>query len=77
VPPREAFYQPKKSVLLANAVGEIAGEMLMAYPPGIPVISLGERITQEIVDYIKLLKIQNCQLQGMADSHADTLMVLV
>ena len=52
---------------LENSVGEIAGEMVMAYPPGIPVICMGERITQDIIDYIKLLKEQKCQMQGTAD----------
>jgi len=36
--------------------------MVMAYPPGIPVVCMGERITQDIVDYIKILKEQKTQL---------------
>lgn len=76
VSPRDAFYSPKKKVPLEKTVGEIAGEMVMAYPPGIPVICMGERITQDIVDYIKLLKEQKCQMQGTADPFINYIMVL-
>ncbi|MFD0587419.1 aminotransferase class I/II-fold pyridoxal phosphate-dependent enzyme [Paenibacillus sp. GCM10027627] len=76
VSPRNAFYSPKKAVLLEQSVGEIAGEMVMAYPPGIPVICMGERITKEIVDYIQILKEQKCELQGTADPFVHYLRVL-
>ncbi|NLL06504.1 MAG: aminotransferase class I/II-fold pyridoxal phosphate-dependent enzyme [Clostridiaceae bacterium] len=76
VSPRDAFYSHKKSVPLKDSVGEIAGEMIMAYPPGIPVICLGERITQDIIDYIEILKNQRCQMQGTADPHINSIMVL-
>jgi arginine decarboxylase len=76
VTPRDAFYNAKKSVRLEDAAGEIAGEMIMAYPPGIPVICLGERITGDMIDYIKLLKDQRCQLQGTSDPKVDYIKVL-
>lgn len=76
VTPRDAFYNRKKRVRLDEAEGEIAGEMVMAYPPGIPVICMGERISRDIIDYIKLLKEERCQLQGTSDPHIDHIMVL-
>jgi len=76
VSPRDAFYSRKKSVPLKESVGEIAGEMIIAYPPGIPVICMGERITQDVVDYIEVLKEQKCQMQGTADPHINSIMVL-
>ncbi|MBH5318855.1 aminotransferase class V-fold PLP-dependent enzyme [Paenibacillus sp. GSMTC-2017] len=76
VSPRSAFYSPKKVVALEDSIGEIAGEMVMAYPPGIPVICMGERISKEIVAYIQLLKEQNCELHGMADPLVNHLRVL-
>uniref|UniRef100_UPI0035937F9A aminotransferase class I/II-fold pyridoxal phosphate-dependent enzyme n=1 Tax=Herbivorax sp. ANBcel31 TaxID=3069754 RepID=UPI0035937F9A len=76
VSPRDAFYSPKKKVPLEKSIGEISGEMVMAYPPGIPVICMGERITQEIVDYINVLKDQKCQMQGTADPFINHIMVL-
>lgn len=76
VSPRDAFYSPKKAVALEESNGEIAGEMVMAYPPGIPVVCMGERITKDIIDYIKILKEQKCELQGTADPFVDSIRVL-
>ena len=76
VPPRQAFYNPKKTLRLSSAVGHIVGEMIMAYPPGIPVVCIGERITQDIIDYINILKEEACQLQGPADSRIEYIQVL-
>ncbi|AZR72561.1 arginine decarboxylase [Anoxybacter fermentans] len=76
VSPREAYYGTKKTVPLEKAVGEISGEMLMAYPPGIPIVCPGERITQDILDYVKILKEQHAMLQGTADPYANYIRVL-
>ena len=76
VSPRDAFYSNKKSVKLEDAVGEISAEMIMAYPPGIPVICPGEKITKDIVDYVNILKEEHCQLQGTADPYVDYIKVL-
>jgi len=76
VAPREAFYRPKKVVALDASAGKISGEIIMAYPPGIPVIGIGERISKEIIDYIKVLKSEKCQLQGTSDQKVDFIRVL-
>jgi len=76
VSPRDAFYSTKKPVSLDESVGEIAGEMIMSYPPGIPVVAMGEKITKDIVDYIKMLKSEKCELQGTTDPNVDYIMVL-
>lgn len=76
VSPREAYYGRSKSVLLENAQGEISAEMIMAYPPGIPMICPGERITGDIIDRVKLLKEQHCQLQGTEDPNIEYIKVL-
>jgi arginine decarboxylase len=76
ISPRDAFYSPGKQIRLENSIGEIAGEMVLAYPPGIPVICPGERITRQVVDYIKLLKEEKCELQGTADPRAEYIRIL-
>lgn len=76
VSPRNAYYSSKKDVDLDDSVGEISSEMVMAYPPGIPVICPGEKITQEIIDHIKLLKDEGVSLQGTADPYVNTIRVL-
>lgn len=76
ISPRDAFYSPKISLPLKSCSGYISGEMLMAYPPGIPVVCMGEIITKDIIDYIKILKDEKCTLQGTADPYADYIQVL-
>lgn len=65
--PQEAFYSPKKSIEIAKSVGEIASEFVMCYPPGIPILAPGEKITQEILDYIAYAKEKGCFLTGTED----------
>lgn len=74
--PREAFYKPKKSLSLKDAIGKISGESLMAYPPGIPIITPGELITSEIVDYIEFLKGQNTLLTDLEDENIEFINVI-
>ena len=54
--PRQAYFSEKEPVPLDAAIGKIAGESVMAYPPGIPLVAPGEEITAEIVVTLKQLK---------------------
>jgi len=76
VSPRFAFYSPKREVRLEDSEGEISAEMLMAYPPGIPIICPGERITSEVIEYAKALRAEGCHLQGTEDPEAQVIKVL-
>ena len=44
--PREAFLGPQEVVPVREAVGRVAAESLAAYPPGIPNVLPGERLTR-------------------------------
>lgn len=74
--PREAFNSPKVSVSLRSSIGEISGEFLLAYPPGIPVLCPGERITPEIIDYVEALKSAGLYVQGTEDPEVNFIRVL-
>ena len=65
--PQEAFFAVKKRLQLSQAVGEVSSESLMTYPPGIPLLAPGERITQEIVDFIQSSKEAGCVITGTQD----------
>lgn len=65
--PQEAFYAGKKSVPLKDSVGYVCSEFVMCYPPGIPILAPGERITQEILDYIEYAKEKGCSMTGPED----------
>lgn len=74
--PQEAFYSDKKSVLLEQSNGEICTEFVMLYPPGIPILAPGERITSEIIDYIIYAKEKGCVLTGLEDMEIKRINVL-
>ena len=74
--PREAFFASKETVSLEKSVGRISAEAVMVYPPGIPLLSPGELITLEIVEYISFLKAQNSQLTDMYDKTVETIQVI-
>lgn len=76
VSPRNAFYARKKIVRLEEAEGEISGESIMAYPPGIPIVTPGEKISKEIINYIKFLKSQHSMLTDTADPYVEHIKVL-
>jgi len=65
--PQKAFYSDKKSVLLKDGLNHISGEFVMCYPPGIPMLAPGERITQEVIDYIMYAKAKGSSLTGPRD----------
>ena len=48
-PLQEAFYQEKQQLPWREAAGAIAGQFILRYPPGIPLLVPGEMITREIV----------------------------
>jgi arginine decarboxylase len=52
VRPRSAYHAPSKFVKLEEAVGEIAAESVMIYPPGIPTLIPGEIIEASLIDDI-------------------------
>ncbi|NLF27537.1 MAG: aminotransferase class V-fold PLP-dependent enzyme [Clostridiales bacterium] len=74
--PQRAFYAPKRSLPLAECAGEISGEFVMSYPPGIPILAPGERITREIAAYIRYAKEKGCVITGPEAMDASRLNVL-
>lgn len=74
--PQEAFYSERKSLTLDESVGQVCGEFVMCYPPGIPILAPGEHITREIVDYIQFAKERGCSLQGTEDPEVNRINVI-
>ncbi len=76
ISPRDAYYSNKRVIKLQDAEGEISGESIMAYPPGIPVVSPGERITKEMIEHILMLKEEETLIQGTEDPYVEYVRVL-
>lgn len=74
--PQEAFYAEKESLPLEASAGRICSEFVMCYPPGIPILSPGETITDEIIGYIKYAKEKGCFMTGAEDMNIDRLNVI-
>lgn len=53
--PREAWLAPKRVMRVKDSLGQICGETISVYPPGIPLITAGEEITSSVL---------NCLLQA-------------
>ena len=75
--PREAFLGRQEVVPVREAVGRIAAESLAAYPPGIPNVLPGERLTAETLDYIQQALDHGGSLRGASDRALRTLRVAV
>ena len=71
ISPRKAFYSPKDKFLLSESIDMISGEFVMIYPPGIPILAPGEKITKEIIDYIELLKSEKGSISGLEDTEVN------
>lgn len=75
--PRKAYFSEKKKVLWEKAKGKIAGEAWIPYPPGIPILNPGERITEEIWNYMEWYRKKKLPFHGPADSTLKTFQIIV
>jgi arginine decarboxylase len=75
--PREAFLGAQEAVPVEAAAGRIAAESLAAYPPGIPNVLPGERLTAETLRYIQETLRHGGALRGAADRTLRTARVAV
>jgi arginine decarboxylase len=76
VPPRDAFLGEAEVVAVDDAVGRVSAESIAGYPPGIPALLPGERITAELVEYLRELKDSGARLHGASDPQFLTIFVL-
>lgn len=74
--PQEAFYAEKESIPMEESAGRITAEFVMCYPPGIPILAPGEKITEEILDYIAYAKEKGCSLTGPEDMNIEQINVI-
>jgi arginine/lysine/ornithine decarboxylase len=74
--PRQAFYAKKAIVILEESIGKVAGESIMIYPPGIPLIALGEIITSELIDYIAYIKKEDVNFASSYDQNLESIKVV-
>ena len=76
VSPQDAFYAETELLPLHRTAGRICSEFVMCYPPGIPILAPGERITADILEYIDYAKQKGCSMTGPEDAAIERLNVL-
>jgi arginine decarboxylase len=76
VPIREAFLGQGEVVAVDEAIGRISCESIAGYPPGVPALLPGERVTSEVVSYLRALTAAGARLHGAADPSFATIRVL-
>jgi arginine/lysine/ornithine decarboxylase len=76
LPPREAFLGVAEQVPVDDAIGRISCESIASYPPGVPALLPGERISSDTVAYLRELAASGARLHGASDPAFETINVL-
>jgi arginine decarboxylase len=76
VPPRDAFLGEAELVAVEHAIGRVSCESIAGYPPGIPSLLPGERISDETIAYLRALTASGARLHGASDPTLKTINVL-
>lgn len=74
--PREAFFAQKKRVPFTSSLGKVSGEFIVPFPPDVPIILPGEKINQEILDYVKYVKKNDSMIVGPQDATLETIEII-
>lgn len=75
--PRDAFFSPVRALPIEEAIGKISAEVIACYPPGIPVIYPGEKLTGEIIDYLITMREAGAHFQGCHDHQLGEIGIIV
>lgn len=67
----EAMEQETEEIPLSGAEGRIAGEIVMAYPPGVPLLLPGERIDEHVLQKIRSLQDSGTELRHRSRRHGE------
>jgi lysine decarboxylase len=76
LPPRDAFFSPHETVPAAAAVGRVSAELVAPYPPGVPVLAPGERVTAEIIAALQAVLADGGRVAYAADPTLATVQVV-
>ncbi len=74
--PRAAFLGAGERVPTDQAEGRVSSEAIAGYPPGIPALLPGERITREAIDYLRELVSAGARLHGASDPSLESMFVV-
>ena len=74
--PRDAAFATQVTVATAHAIGQISAELVCPYPPGIPLLVPGERITAAAIAQLQQILAAGGVISGCADPSLTTLRIV-
>jgi arginine/lysine/ornithine decarboxylase len=74
--PREVYFGKCDRISIDNAIGRISAESLCPYPPGIPLVCIGEEITFEVVEMLQAILRSGGVINGASDDSLKTILVV-
>ena len=74
--PYEASLKKTKTVTFKAAAGKISGEYAYVYPPGIPFLVPGEKITEKHLEKMKNYTLEGFTIEGVSDDSLNSLNIL-
>lgn len=66
-----------REIPLEQSENHISSEFIYLYPPGIPIVAPGERITGQLLENMRRYKDHGLKLEGMSDTAADRIRICV
>lgn len=73
--PRDAYFAHRRRLSLREAIGEVSTEQFCPYPPGVPLLAPGERVTSEVVEAIEVAG-RSTRMAYCSDPTAQTIEVV-
>ena len=74
--PRQALFGDTRKIPFRQSAGKICAEIITFYPPGIPLLCPGERITADIIEYCERLQEAGLHISGPEDYTLQTVKVV-
>ena len=74
--PRDAFFAEREAVPWQQAAGRVCAEVVAPYPPGVPVLAPGERITEEALTGLQRASAGGARIAYAADPTLATVLTV-
>lgn len=73
---KELYGNEAEFVKRADATGKVSAEFIFAYPPGSPIIAIGEEITPELLEYLDRLSASGAQVLSSSGNYPSFLSII-
>lgn len=74
--PREAYFAKTRTIPWEEARGQVSGQLIVPYPPGIPAVCPGELITPSVFDYLEYQRQKGRHLHGADADRLDIIRIM-